>query len=63
VDSREEHRLKMFENRVMRSIFGPKRNEVTGHWRKLHNEELNDLCSSPNIVRLIKSIRTRGRDM
>ena len=45
----------MFENRVLRRIFGPKMDEVTGEWRKLHNEELNDLYSSPNIVRVIKS--------
>jgi len=45
----------VFENRVLRRIFGPKRDEVTGEWRKLHNEELNDLYSSPNIVRMIKS--------
>jgi len=45
----------VFENRVLRRIFGPKRDEVTGEWRKLHNEELNDLYSSPNIVRVIKS--------
>ena len=45
----------MFENRVLRRIFGPKRDEVTGEWRKLHNEELNDLYSLPNIVRVIKS--------
>jgi hypothetical protein len=44
----------MFENRVLRKIFGPKRDEVTGEWRKLHNEELNDLLSSPNTVRVIK---------
>ena len=49
----------MFENRVPRRIFGPRRVEVTGEWRKLHNEELNDLYSSPNIVRVIKSKRTR----
>ena len=49
----------MFENRVLRRIFGPKRDEVTGEWRKLHNEELNDLYSSPNIVRVIKSRRMR----
>ena len=49
----------MFENRVLRRIFGPKRDEVTGEWRKLHNEDLNDLLSSFNIVRLIKSRRMR----
>ena len=52
---REEHRLRMSENRVLRRIFGPKRDGVTGQWRKLHNEELNDLYSSPNIVQMIKS--------
>ena len=51
---RDEHRLRVFENRVLRGIFGPKREGVTGERRKLHNEELNDLYSSPNIVRLIK---------
>ena len=51
----DEHRLRVFENRVLRRIFGPKRDGVTGEWRKLHNEELNDLYSSPNIVRVIKS--------
>ena len=51
---REEHRLRVFENRVLRRIFGLKRDGVTGEWRKLHNEELNDLYSSPNIVRVIK---------
>ena len=56
---REEHRLRVFENRVLRGIFGAKRDEVTGEWRKLHNEELNDLYSSPNIVRVIKSRRLR----
>jgi hypothetical protein len=45
----------VFENRVLRKIFGPKRDEVTGEWRKLHTEELNDLYSSPNVVRVIKS--------
>ena len=49
----------MFENRVLRKLFGPKRDEGTGKWRKLHNEELNDLYSSPNIVRMIKSRRMR----
>ena len=56
---REERRLRVFENRVLRRIFGPKRDEVTGQWRKLHNEELNNLYSSPNIVRVIKSRRIR----
>jgi hypothetical protein len=54
---REKRRLRVFENRVLRRVFGPKRNEVTGEWRKLHNEELNDLYSSPNIVRVVKSRR------
>jgi len=56
---REERRLRMFENRGLRRIFGPKRDEVTGEWRKLHNRELNDLYFSPNIVRVIKSRRIR----
>ena len=51
---REERNLRVFENRVLRRVFGPKRDEVTGEWRKLHNEELNNLYSSPNIVRVIK---------
>jgi hypothetical protein len=54
---REEHRLRVFHNRVLRRIFGPKRDEVTGEWRRLHNEELNDLYSSPNIIRVMKSRR------
>jgi hypothetical protein len=56
---REEHRLRLFENRVLRRIFGPKRDEVTGEWRKLHNRELHDLYSSPSIIRIIKSRRMR----
>jgi hypothetical protein len=52
---REEHRLRVFENRVLRRIFGPKRDEVTGEWRKLYNEELRDLYSSSSIIRMIKS--------
>ena len=56
---REEHRLRVFENRALRRIFGPKRDEVTGEWRKLHNDELNDLYCSPNIVRVIKSRKMR----
>jgi hypothetical protein len=54
---REERRLSVFENRVLRRIFGPKRDEMTGEWRKLHIVELNDFYCSPNIVRVIKSIR------
>jgi hypothetical protein len=49
----------VFENRVLRRIFGPKRDEVTGEWKKLHNEELRDLYFSPNIIRIIKSRRRR----
>jgi hypothetical protein len=56
---REQHRLRVFENRALGSIFRPRRDEVTGGWRKLHNEELHDLHSSPSIVRIIKSRRMR----
>jgi hypothetical protein len=51
---REERRLRVFENRVLRRVFGPRRDEVTGEWRKLHKEELNELYSLPNIVRVVK---------
>jgi len=56
---RKERKLRLFENMVLRRIFGPRRNEVTGERRRLHNEELNDLYCSPNIVRVIKSRRMR----
>jgi len=54
---REERRLRVFENGVLRRVFGPKKDEVTGEWRKLHNKELRDLYSLPNIVRVVKSRR------
>jgi hypothetical protein len=57
VTVREEHRLRVFENKVLRRIFGPKRDKVMGGWRKLHSEELRDLYSSPSIIRMIKSRR------
>ena len=56
---KEERRLRVFENSVVRRIFGPKRDEVTGELRKLLKEELNDMYCSPNIIRVIKSIRMR----
>jgi len=56
---REESKLRVFENVVLRKIFGPRRDEVMGGWRRLHNKELHDLYSSPNIVRVIKSRRMR----
>jgi hypothetical protein len=56
---REERRLRVFENRALRRIFGPKRDELTGEWKKIRNEKLNNLYSSPNIVRVIKSRRVR----
>jgi hypothetical protein len=56
---REEHRLRVFENRVLRRIFGPKRDDMTRDWRKLHNEELHNLYSSPNIIGMIKSRKMR----
>ena len=56
---REEMKLRMIENKIFRRIFGPRRVELTGHWSRLHNEGLNDLYSSPNIVRVIKSRRMR----
>ena len=58
---REEHRLRVYKNRVLRKIFGSKRDGVTGKWRKLHDEELYDLYSSPKIIQVIKSrMRRRG---
>ena len=59
----EERRLMLFENRVLRRLFGPERDEVTGECRKLHNEELYGLYTSPNIVRVIKPRRMRWQDM
>jgi hypothetical protein len=59
VTVREEYKLRVFENRVLRRIFGPKRDGVTGGWRKLHNEEIHNLYCSPSIIRIIKSRRMR----
>jgi hypothetical protein len=56
---RERHTLRVFENKMLRRMFGPKRDEVSGGWRKLHNEELDNLYSSPDIIRIIKSRRVR----
>jgi uncharacterized membrane protein len=58
-ENREEHRLRGFENRMLRRILGPKKDEVTGDWRKLHNEELHNFYSSPKIINMIKSMRLR----
>jgi hypothetical protein len=55
----EEHRLRVFQNKVLRRIFGPKRDEVTKEWRRLHNNELHELYSSPSIIRIINSRRMR----
>jgi hypothetical protein len=56
---RKKYRLRVFENRVLKKMFGPKGDEVTGGWRRLHNEELRDLYSSPSVIRIIKSKRMR----
>jgi hypothetical protein len=58
--SREEHRLGVFEKRVLRRILGPKKDEVTGEWRKLHTEELHDLYFLPSIIRIMRSRRMKG---
>jgi hypothetical protein len=59
IQHKREHKLRVFENRVLRGIFGPKRDGLTGRWRKLHNEEIHNLYSSPSIIRIIKSSRMR----
>jgi hypothetical protein len=56
---REEHKLRVYENRMLRKIFGPKWDEVTEEWKKLHNEELRDLYSSPSIIRIMQPRRMR----
>jgi hypothetical protein len=58
-EEHEEHRLRVLDNRVLRRIFVPKRDEVTGEWKKLHNKELHDLYSSPSIIKIIQSRRMR----
>jgi hypothetical protein len=63
VTLREDHRLRVIENRVLRRISGPKRKEVTGGWRRLHKEELHNLYASPNIIRSTKSRRMRWAEM
>jgi hypothetical protein len=63
VTLREEHRLRVFENRVLTRICVPKRDELIEGWRKLHNEELHNLYSSPNIIRMIQSGRMNGKGM
>jgi hypothetical protein len=60
---REEHKLRLFENRALRKIFGPKRDEVIGGWRKLHNEELRNLYSSPDLIRRLGSRRIKWAGM
>jgi hypothetical protein len=60
---KEEHRVRVFENRVLRRIFAPLRNRITGSWRKLHNEEFHDLYSSPNIIMVIKSRRMKKENL
>ena len=60
---REEKRLQLFENKVLRNIFGPKRDDQTGKWRRLYNSELHDLYGKPDIIRIVKSCRLRGQCM
>jgi hypothetical protein len=59
VSDKEEHRLRVYENRVLSRIFGPEKDEVTGEWRNLYNKELRNMYSSPSITRIIKSMRLR----
>ena len=60
---RKEHRLRVFENKILRKIFGAKRDEITGEWRKLHNAELHALFYSPNIIRILNRDDRDGQDM